>query len=288
MESKNIQSTFLKRSSIFLMITMFLLSSILMISCSDNNEGETILDDEQLITAIETAASRVSVAEEDLPPAAQSDLDLNFEYDAVYDVKYADNLGYEVRLVGEEGTFTGEFNRAFYDEAGRSLEDRKRPRFGKRRSCFHLVFPFTVTMPDGSSITLESRADKSLIRAWYESNPDATEKPALVFPVDIEYQDGTVETIVDQAALIAAREGCKRVRCFDIVYPFSVTMPDASVITLNAKEDRYLIREWYKANPDAEGRPELVYPIDIEFEDGSIQTINDDTEFEAAKESCSE
>ena len=119
----------------------------------------------------------------------------------------------------------------------------------------------------------------------YANNPDATEKPSLVYPVEIEFQDGETQTITNREELLAAREGCKRVRCFDIVYPYSFTMPDDSVITLNSKEDKYLVREWYRANPGTNERPELQFPVDVEFQDGTVLTVNDETELQAAKDS---
>jgi hypothetical protein len=285
MKTTNVETRVLKGSIIFLMISALLMTTVLFTSCSDSSETD-LTDDTVLIDAIESSANRTVITTSDLPSAAQSDLETDFENDDVYEVTKAEGLGFEVRLITTEGSWTSEFNRAFFDTNGRQLEDRRRPRHGRRRSCFKIVFPFSVTMPDDSVITLESRADKSLIRAWYEANPDATERPELVFPIEIEYQGGTVATIASQEELITAREECRTVRCFDLVYPFTVTMPDGSTITLNSEDDRQLIRAWYEANPGVHERPTLLYPVEIIFQDGTTQTINNAEEYQAAKDNC--
>ena len=285
MKTTNVETRVLKGSIVFLMISALLMTTVLFTSCTDSSETD-IADDDTLIAAIETSVNRTAISTEDLPSAAQTDLETYFENDDIYEVTKAEGLGFEVRLITTEGSWTTEFNRAFFDTNGRQLEDRRRPRHGRRRSCFRIVFPFSVTMPDDSVITLESREDKALIRAWYADNPGTTEKPELIYPIEIEYQDGTTATINSREEFIQAREECRTVRCFDLVYPFTVTMPDGSTITLNSEEDRQLIRAWYEANPGVHERPTLVYPVDIIFQDGTTQTINDTEEYQAAKDNC--
>jgi hypothetical protein len=267
------------------MISALLMTTVLFTSCSESSETD-ILDDEVLISAIETSVNRTTITTNDLPSAAQSDLETDYENDDVYEVTKAEGLGFEVRLITTEGSWTTEFNRAFFDTNGRQLQDRRRPRHGRRRSCFKIVFPFSVTMPDDTVITLESRADKVLIRTWYQTHPGSTEKPELIFPIEIEYQDGTVATINSTEEYVQAREECRTVRCFDLVYPFTVTMPDGSTITLNSEDDRPLIRDWYEAHPGVFARPTLVYPIDIIYQDGTTETINNAAEYQSAKDNC--
>lgn len=284
MKTTNTETRVLKGSIIFLMISALFMTTVLFTSCSENSDTVG-LDDEALISAIETA-SKTTVTVTDLPSSAQTDLETDYANDDVYEVSKADGLGFEVRLVTTDGSFTSELNRAYFDTNGRQLEDRRRPRLGRRRSCFKINFPFSLTMPDDSVITLESRADRVLVRQWYQANPGTNERPQLVFPIEIEYQDGTTVEINSQEELITAREECRTVRCFDLIYPYSVTMPDGSTITLNSEDDRELIRAWYESNPGVHQRPVLVYPIDIMFEDGTTQTVNNADEYQAAKQSC--
>jgi len=285
MKTTNVETRVLKGSIIFLMISALLMTTVLFTSCTDNSETD-IADDATLITAIETAATRTAVTTNDLPPVAKSSLETDYENDDVYEVIEVEGLGFEVRMITTEGSWTTEFNSAFFDANGRQLENQRRPRHGRRRSCFKIAFPFSVTMPDDSVIALESRADKALIRAWYEANPDSTEKPELVYPIEIEYQDGTIAIINSREEYVQARQECRTVRCFDLVYPFSVTMPDGSTITLSSEDDRQLIRDWYDANPGVHERPILMYPVDILYQDGTTETINNAEEYQAAKDNC--
>lgn len=285
MKTTNSETQVLKGSIAFLLLTAILMSVILFTSCSNNSE-EIIQDDENLITAIETSTNRQAVEVNELPTAIQNELETNFSKDEIYVADKVAGLGFEIKLVTTEGSWTSELNSAFFTEAGRFVQDARRPRRGRRRSCFHIVFPFSLTMPDATIITLESRADKVLVRQWYVANPDVQEKPNLVFPIEIEYQDGTIATINDSVELEAARLDCRTTRCFDYVYPFTVTMPDGSTITLSSDDDRSLIRAWYVANPGVHERPTLVFPLEIIYQDGTIETINNETELEDARNNC--
>jgi hypothetical protein len=76
-------------------------------------------------------------------------------------------------------------------------------------------------------------------------------------------------------------------KCFEFVYPISYVMPDGSVITGNSEKEIWqLIKEWYEANPDEKDKPVLQYPVDIQYKDGTIVTINDDEEMKAAYGNC--
>ena len=285
MKTTNSETQVLKGSIAFLLFTALLMSVVLFTSCSNNSE-EIIQDDASLITAIESSTDRQAVAVNELPSAIQNELETNFSDDEIYVVDRVSGLGFEIKLVTTEGSWTSELNSAFFTEGGRFIEDERRPRRGRRRSCFRIVFPFSLTMPDATIITLVSRADKVLVRQWYAANPDVQEKPTLVFPIEIEYQDGTIATINDSLELEAARQDCRITRCFDFVYPFTVTMPDGSTIVLNSEDDRSLIRAWYDANPGVHERPTLVFPLEIKYQDGTIEIINNETELEDARNNC--
>jgi len=47
-----------------------------------------------------------------------------------------------------------------------------------------------------------------------------------------------------------------------------------------------LVREWYKDNPNATEKGSLNFPVDVEYRDGTVATIEDQTAYDAAKESC--
>jgi len=77
-----------------------------------------------------------------------------------------------------------------------------------KRKCFKLVLPVTFTMPDATEITVNTRADFSLVRQWYKDNPDATTRGSLNFPVEIIYRDGTTATVNDATEYQDAKDNC--------------------------------------------------------------------------------
>lgn len=77
--------------------------------------------------------------------------------------------------------------------------------------CFDIVFPLTVAFPDGTTTEVADRAElKTTIRDWKEANPDATEKPEVVFPIQVEMEtDSTIVTVNDKDELKTLKESCQ-------------------------------------------------------------------------------
>ena len=63
-------------------------------------------------------------------------------------------------------------------------------------------------------------------------------------------------------------------------------MPDGSTTVVDEEKDWREVKGWYKANPDIEERPTLQYPVEITFQDGATQIINNDEDMVSAKENC--
>lgn len=78
------------------------------------------------------------------------------------------------------------------------------------RDCFDLVLPVTFIMPDGSTITVEDETGYMTLRTWYQDNPVTDVRPALQYPVDIVYRDGTTVTINNDDEMRAAKADCER------------------------------------------------------------------------------
>lgn len=270
-------------------------------SCEDNSEVDPVLDDSDLIAAIASAANSQNISVNALPSNTVSTLENDYSESFITSARLAPELGYEVSLRLQSGADVGESSSAFFNLDGRELTARGgrlgnlngRGRIGRRarglRDCFDFVFPVSLTVPDGSTITLESRDDWSLIRDWYEANPDAEGKPEFVFPLDVQFGDSTL-TINNAEELRSAKGACevdrRRGRCFELVLPVTFNMPDNSQITLETRDDWSDIRSWYEANPDVEERPDLVYPVNVAYAGDSIVTINSAEEMRAARAQC--
>jgi len=65
----------------------------------------------------------------------------------------------------------------------------------------------------------------------------------------------------------------KKDRCFDIALPHTLIMPDGSTIELEKHEDKRLVDEWYKDNPDEKERPKHTFPL-------IVVIVNDEDEKE--------
>jgi hypothetical protein len=75
--------------------------------------------------------------------------------------------------------------------------------------------------------------------------------------------------------------------CFDLVYPVTYSMPDASTITGDDKEAiDSAMKDWYLANPDSKAKPSLNYPVEVAFKDGDTKTIDEKIDMILLKKAC--
>ena len=75
--------------------------------------------------------------------------------------------------------------------------------------CFRLVYPITYIMSDGSNILMEDKKDWTELKGWHGNNPKSDGRPVLEYPVDIIYQDGTTQTIINIEEMKNAKENCR-------------------------------------------------------------------------------
>ena len=271
-------------------------------SCDDNSEVDPLIDDSELIAAIESAVNRQAVSSNALPSNVLTALEDTMTF--ISNALLAPELGYEVRTIVQRGADVGESTSVFFNLQGRELTSENSFRRGDRRiradrrtgrrarglrDCFDFVFPVSLNMPDASTITLASEEDWSQVRDWYQANPDTNERPTFIFPFEVTFGEETL-TIESEDDLQAAKSNCevdrRRGRCFELVFPVSFTMPDGTDIILASRDDWNLIDAWYEANPDATERPDLVYPVDITYRNDSTITVNSDEEMRSARAVC--
>lgn len=78
------------------------------------------------------------------------------------------------------------------------------------RNCYHLVFPVEIKFADESVLTAETKgALKIALRAWKAANPNGGDRPTLVYPITIEYQDETTEVVASKEDLQAIKQACR-------------------------------------------------------------------------------
>ena len=78
-------------------------------------------------------------------------------------------------------------------------------------------------------------------------------------------------------------------KCFELVMPFTLIMPDSSFIIIETEDDREKVEEWYKNNSDSKDRPSLEYPVDVVIETDYGErtiTVNGDDEMKKILGRC--
>lgn len=191
--------------------------------------------------------------------------------------------------------------------------------------CFEFVFPVSIVYPDGTTESVDDyEALRATIKAWFEANAeslglsekDSTRRrghgyladipwdmlPTLDFPVDILTDSAEIVTVEDREQLAELKKMCRKDfygnrgrhghgkgdKCFSLVYPLTLVLPDGSTITGDdRKAIKSQLREWKAANPDTEERPAIQFPVTVELEDESTQEVASQEELEALKETCS-
>ena len=290
-------------------IRILLLPIILvMSSCQFGPDDPDTISDAELIQLI-IEANKIDIDLDELPSQSKTVVENEIEYDGIGASK-ASGLGYEVELAGR-GHRSGHRNEVYFNLEGRKLDPNDWGRKGRHWDrddgnkedwkCFELVFPVAFDMPDGSTITVTSDDEDGWgeIKAWYEANPGAEERPALQYPVVIFFEEESITINSDEemreayGECYADRDGWGRKReCFELVYPITFIMPDGSSITVETDDEGSWdeLKDWYDENEGYEEvRPELEYPVDIVYEtdEGDVTvTINNEEEMDAVREEC--
>ncbi len=155
--------------------------------------------------------------------------------------------------------------------------------------CFTPVFPLNVVFPDGSvEAVADATAFETLLHTWRDNNPDATGRPEIELPFEVELADGTLVMVETEEDLIAIKQSCRKIEpCFELVYPVSFLLPTGETVDVTTHEEQHeVLRTWRLNNPGVEGRPELIFPVTIVYSDGTQAEIVDEAALHAAKETC--
>jgi len=287
-------------------------SMIFIIGCdfSPTSSSEQISDSE-IIEMIKNA-EKIEISIDELPSQSRDIVqNEHIDYESFKNWR-ASGIGYLAELSGR-GQNVGNFREVYFNMDGRKLdhndrEDEDRPDEDgedERSECFELVLPVTYTMPDGSTITVETDDESSWssLRSWYESNPDAEDEPSLGYPVDIMYGADSTVTINNQEEMENAYSSCRNEEnedrpegdgedsCGALILPVTYIMPDGSIITVEDDSGYGLLREWAENNPESDGEPSIQYPFDVLYivEDQEVTvTINSNEEYmDSQTEYCS-
>ena len=276
-------------------------------SCQETMITKEFTSDLELIAAIQNVENKVIISMNSLPEVSKIAINTTYSGNYISKSELAPELGYQVDLRKHKGRQVANKSVAYFDIDGRMLiadEDfkaKKRGRGGKKgmgnrgalEDCFDFVYPFTLVMPDVSEIEISDVEGWDLVKAWYEVNPEEEERPLFVFPLNILVEESEM-TINDEDEFRAIAEGCenskgrdgKRGDCFEVVYPFTLIMPDSTHVTLESDDDRALVKAWHEANPEVKERGTFVFPISLEYPDGVKVEIDTKEDFKEIKKDC--
>jgi len=187
------------------------------------------------------------------------------------------------------------------DQALYSIQERGGVgRFG----CFELVFPASLSLPDGTTAEVDSYdAMKQTLRTYFVASGTGRQQVSFVFPISVVSEDGELITIDDDSELRALRIACgratlanhdprghgdRRLSCFEVVFPITIRFADGTTATADDRQALHqLLRRWHNEHPTATGRPQITFPMTVKMtEDGSIVTVNNREELRALKEGC--
>lgn len=183
---------------------------------------------------------------------------------------------------------------ALKETCGKNGKGGKGKRGGRGGKCFTPIFPITINFPDGTTVEVADKdAAKEAKSAYKEANPDSEERPTIAMPFDVQLKDSTIVTIASEEDLATLKETCgegrggRGQRCFQPVFPLTINFPDGTTATVADRDEAKAAGKAFQAaNPDNEERPTLAFPYEVELADGTTITVETDEDVAALKESC--
>jgi hypothetical protein len=264
-------------------------------SCDDNMSYKQEMSDTQLIEAIISDPNKFEIEEADVPSMSLYAIGEEYYDYMMYKAEISPEYGYQISL-GDMALDAGDMTEIFFAKDGRKLGGRdgmeERKRHNKR--CFKFVFPLTFSLGETSYTANDYQEFRDAMKANYEETGEK-QKPVFVFPIQIEFGEGDeVETVTINSddELKEAFQACRGEeddkKCFTFGFPVSFTMPDGSVLTAEDEKDlEEKMGAFYESYTGEKKRPEVVFPVDLIFEDGSSLTVNSPEEMKQAwKENC--
>lgn len=264
-------------------------------SCDDNMSYKQEMSDTQLIEAIISDPNKFEIEEADVPSMSLYAIGEEYYDYMMYKAEISPEYGYQISL-GDMALDAGDMTEIFFAKDGRKLGGRdgmeERKRHNKR--CFKFVFPLTFSLGETSYTANDYQEFRDAMKANYEETGEK-QKPVFVFPIQIQFGEGDeVETVTINSddELKEAFQACRGEeddkKCFTFGFPVTFTMPDGSVLTAEDEKDlEEKMGAFYESYTGEKKRPEVVFPVDLMFEDGSSLTVNSPEEMKQAwKENC--
>lgn len=126
------------------------------------------------------------------------------------DVDGRPSVVYPIEVLNSEGETTSIESKSEI----RDLIKECRGNFGSKpnghKACFRLEYPLTISFPNADDLEIIDRLQmKRALRIWRRNNRGSVERPSLVYPITIVFEDDTTQTINSSEELKAAKEACQ-------------------------------------------------------------------------------
>ncbi len=145
--------------------------------------------------------------------------------------------------------------------------------------CFTLNFPLTALDSKGNEVTVNS-----------EQELYSLDLVDFAYPISVTLLDGSVVTVNSSDEFDSLYNDCYGIddcedcdtTCFEIVFPFSVASQSGDLVTFSDYDQLLDFLDQLTENDTFV----IQYPISVEFEDGTQQSVGSDEELEALYEIC--
>ncbi len=99
---------------------------------------------------------------------------------------------------------------------------------------------------------------------------------------------GEVENYVDEVVFdMQERGNCGKFGCYEYVFPVTIAFADETSLEVNDyTELRDAISAWREANPDAETKPTLAFPLEVTTDEGEVISVASADELRALRVAC--
>lgn len=184
--------------------------------------------------------------------------------------------------------------------ADSSIESIQQRAIGKN-ACLEFVFPVSIQFIDESIATAESYETLyEVVSTWFEENEVEKikgNKPQLIFPIDVLNEDGEVVSVASNEELKVLRSECpgsgkckgkkgKGFKCFSLVYPVSLTIDGVATEFQDRDSLKDAIKAYKESAGDEAEKPTLVFPVTVEYDDGTQTVAESQEQLALLKEAC--
>ena len=300
-----------------------LLIVVVIFSCSETETDPVLnLSVKEHIELIKNHDNKIEISFDDLPEVSQNYINSLENNITAEQILHAQNIGYEVKIKRESRSLASLLNSLYiyFDQNGDILFDDNYDEDNdgdydifdewENFMCFDIQFPISVSMPDGSQISIGNEDELyEAVELYYEMSNEYDGLPEINFPINIVfYFDDENGNEMEEMVGVGSYEELEmyfeicedgwddndhdwdwdEMECVELVYPISIENPEGEVITVDSEYELYEYIDQYYQNcnsDDCFGEFELVFPLTIEYysetnEQNQILTISSQEELD--------